>query len=86
MGSILGSGRFPGVGHGYPLRYSCLESSVDRGAWVGTVPGVPKNWSSLNTQASNIFTGSGIRTWTHFEGALFCLSSNNWKVKIYNAS
>ena len=27
-----GSGRSPGEGHGYPLQYSCLESSVDRGA------------------------------------------------------
>ena len=24
-----GSGRFPGVGNGYPLQYSCLEKSMD---------------------------------------------------------
>ena len=28
--------RFPGGGHGYPLQYSCLENSMDRGAWHAT--------------------------------------------------
>ena len=37
MGSIPRSGRFPGVGNGNPLQYSCLENSVDRGAWWATV-------------------------------------------------
>ena len=32
-GSIPGSGRFPGEGNGNPLQYSCLENSMDRGAW-----------------------------------------------------
>ena len=32
-GSIPGSGRSPGEGNGTPLRYSCLENSMDRGAW-----------------------------------------------------
>ena len=27
------SGKFPGVGNGNPLQYSCLENSMDRGAW-----------------------------------------------------
>ena len=31
-GSIPGSGRSPGEGNGNPLRYSCLENSMDRGA------------------------------------------------------
>ena len=31
-GSILGSGRSPGEGNAYPLQYSCLENSMDRGA------------------------------------------------------
>ena len=29
---ILRSGRFPGEGNGYPVQYSCLENSMDRGA------------------------------------------------------
>ena len=35
MGLIPGSGRSPGVGNGNPLQYSCLETSMDRGAWWG---------------------------------------------------
>ena len=35
-GSIPGSGRFPGEESGYPLQYSCLENSMDRGAWWAT--------------------------------------------------
>ena len=31
-GSIPGSGRYPGGGHGNPLQYSCLENPMDRGA------------------------------------------------------
>ena len=31
--SIPGSGRSPGEGNGNPLQYSCLENSMDRGAW-----------------------------------------------------
>ena len=30
---IPGSGRSPGEGNGNPLQYSCLENSMDRGAW-----------------------------------------------------
>ena len=32
-GSIHGMGRSPGEGNGNPLQYSCLENSMDRGAW-----------------------------------------------------
>ena len=39
-GLILGLGRSPGEGNGYPLRYSCLENSRDREAWWATVHGV----------------------------------------------
>ena len=33
LGSIPGLGRSPGEGNGNPLQYSCLENSVDGGAW-----------------------------------------------------
>ena len=33
LGSIPGSGRFPGEGNGNPLQYSCLESRMGGGAW-----------------------------------------------------
>ena len=32
-GSIPGSGRSPGGGHGNPFQYSCLENPMDREAW-----------------------------------------------------
>ena len=33
----------PGVGNGNPLQYSCLENSMDRGAWQATVHGVAES-------------------------------------------
>ena len=46
-GSIPGSGRSPGGGHGNPLQYSCLENPMDRGDWQATVLGVAKNQTRL---------------------------------------
>ena len=37
MGSVLGLGISPGEGNGNPLQYSCLENSMDRGAWQASV-------------------------------------------------
>ena len=42
VGLIPGSGRLPGEGNGNPLQYSCLENTMDRGAWWATVHGVEK--------------------------------------------
>ena len=42
VGSISGSGRSLGGEHGNPLQYSCLENSMDRGAWQATVA---KSWT-----------------------------------------
>ena len=47
VGSIPGSGRSPGGGHGNPLQYSYLENSMDRGAWRATVHRVAKSWTQL---------------------------------------
>ena len=46
--SIPGQGRFPGEGNGNPVQYSCLENSMDRGAWQATVHEVAKNWIQLS--------------------------------------
>ena len=43
VGLIPGSGRSPGVGNHNPLQYSCLENSMDRGAWWATVHGVTES-------------------------------------------
>ena len=47
VGSIPGSGRSRGGGHGNPLQYSCLENPMDRGAWWATVHRVEKNRTRL---------------------------------------
>ena len=46
VGLILGSGRSPGGGYVIPLQYSCLENSMDRGAWGATVHSVTKSCAS----------------------------------------
>ena len=53
-GSIPGSGRSLGGGNGNPLQYSCLEQSMDKGAWWATVHGVMKSQTHLSDWA-----------WTH---------------------
>ena len=44
-GLISGSGRPTGEENGNPLQYSCLENSMDRGAWQATSPWVEKSWN-----------------------------------------
>ena len=45
---IPGLGRSPGEGNGCPLQYSCLDNSMDRGAWQATiVHGVVKNLHTM---------------------------------------
>ena len=43
LGSIPGSGRSLGEGHGDPLQYSFLKNSTDKGAWRATVHGTAKS-------------------------------------------
>ena len=53
-GLIPGWGRCPGLGHGNPLQYSCMENSMDRGAWWPIVHRVAKSQTQLkrlSTQA-----------------------------------
>ena len=60
-GSIPGSGRSPGGGHGNPLHSSCLESPMDRGAWWTIVHGVTKGWTQLSSFDFHMFIVSGLR-------------------------
>ena len=48
MGSIHESGRSPGEGNGNPLQYSCLENTMNRGAWRDRDHGVAKSWIPLS--------------------------------------
>ena len=50
LGSMPRLGRSPGEVKGYPLQYSGLESSMDRGAWRATVHGVAKSWTQLSNK------------------------------------
>ena len=43
LGSLPGLGRSLGGGHSNPLRYSCLENPMDRGAWWAAVHGVAES-------------------------------------------
>ena len=42
-GSVPGSGRSPGGGHGNPLQYSCLENPMDRGVWQVAVHSIAES-------------------------------------------
>ena len=46
--SITGLGRSPGEGNGNPFLYSCLENSMDRGAWWAAILRVEKSRTVLS--------------------------------------
>ena len=55
VGSIPGSGRSSGRGHGNPLQYSCLENPMGRGAWQATVHGVTEESDTTEYTRSLLF-------------------------------
>ena len=55
LGPVPGLGRSPGEGNGNPLQYSCLENSMDRGAWRATVYGVAKSQTQLSDFTFTLF-------------------------------
>ena len=69
VGSIPGSGRSPGGGHDNSLWYSCLENSMDRGAWQATVHGFAKSQTQLKQLSTLYCTGlnSVPQTQVHLE-------------------
>ena len=70
LGSILGSGRFPGEVNDNPPQCSCLGNSVDRGAWLAIVFG-SRVRHNLKTKQQQIPSSDNIRTFS---------SSNSWSV------
>ena len=56
---IPGLGRSPGEGNGNPLQYSCLDNSMDRGAWWAAVHGVAKSWRRLKRLSTQVHEVSG---------------------------
>ena len=83
-GLIPGLGVFPGVGNSSSFQRSCLESSMDRGAWQATVHGVTKSWTrhthigtcpfglyalgTLSYHISRARYSAGGTTWGHGQG------------------
>ena len=53
-GSIPGSGRSPGGGHGNPLQDSCLENPMDKGAWWATVQRVSQSQTQLKQLSTHV--------------------------------
>ena len=77
LGLIPGSGRSPGEGNGYPLQYSCLENSMDRGPWWATVQGskrIGHGWVT-NTFTLNWFFFCVGRIFHKFSEGLFWLKN-----------
>ena len=54
LGPIPWSGRSPGEGNDYTLQYSCMESSMDKGAWQLTIHGVTE--SEMTEWLTHAFT------------------------------
>ena len=62
QGSVSRSGRSPGEGNGYPLKYSCLENSMARGAWWVTDHGIAKNQTQLTEEHTYTRSLRGVKT------------------------
>ena len=55
LDSISGLGRSPGEGNSSPRQYSCLENSMNRGAWQATVHGVTQSQMQLRATNTSAF-------------------------------
>ena len=56
-GLVLGLERSSGVGNGNPLQYSCLENSMNRGAWRAIVHGVARSQSTAEQLSTHTHPG-----------------------------
>ena len=85
---IPGLGRSTGVGNGNPLHYSCLETSMDRGAWWAIVHGVAKSqtWLSLGkSEWGSRYDMPNISElhFAHFWAEQLCRLQFSWKEKAH---
>ena len=67
-GSIPGSGRCPGGGHGNTLQYFCLENPRDRGAWWATIHGAAKSQTRLKQLSMHARTHTHTHRGSFFQG------------------
>ena len=72
LGFDAGRGRSPGEGNGSLLHYSCLENSMDRGAWQAAVHGVAKSHAWLSAHSlTHLFCNTGY-FWYHDASIFNC--------------
>ena len=79
VGSIPGLGRSPGERNGNPLQYSCLENSMDRGAWQTAVHRVTESWTRLSNWQHMEYTHTHTHTYIHIciTESLCCIAEIN---------
>ena len=70
-GSVPGSGRSSGGGHGNSLQYSCLKNPMNRGAWQATVHGVAKNQTRLKPLNTHTIVMSPDRSYCFLQTFVF---------------
>ena len=70
---VPGWQRFPGVGNGNPLQYSCLENSIDRRAWWSIVHEVAKSQTDRHTDTdTQTHRHTHTHTHTHTHLIIIC--------------
>ena len=84
--SIPGLGRSPGEGNGNPLQYSCLENSMDRGAWWATVHWVSINIFTFRCSVDQWVVPGGALSWL-FPGLADCgfFNYSMWTGSVWDA-
>ena len=89
-GSIPGSGRSPGRGHGNPLQYSCLKNPMDRGAWRATAHSVAQNRTRLSDLAAAaaaaawLIVGEGPGNLLHYSCLKNPMDRGAWRATVHS--
>ena len=88
LGSITGSGRYPGGGHGNLLQYSCLENPMNRGVWWAPVYRIIKSWTQLKRLSIHTHTSPKILFSVSFQAPrrLAWKNTNIWCFPPYSVS
>ena len=79
--SIPGSRRSPGVGNGNRFQYSCLENSMDRGAWKVILNGVTESRTWLSREhtravSNTLLVTTHVTSWASVQCG--CLITKKW--------
>ena len=70
------------VGNGKPLQYSCLENSMDRGAWWAIVHGVTKSRTRLSVFNGETDIENKIMDMGRGEERVRCMERVTWKLTL----